>query len=558
MGVGMGASHPSDGSVLRVMFALCGGTDITGCDPYNNNRQIFEAADKSELIRMMGKANAERSRWSQVSGFSGAYAEADSALTTLDASANRVYEAVQLLKSIESKLPAAPKLISLNASDLTLTKGDSYTLTYTIVPSDAVGTVSWTSSNSSVASVNSGVVTAVGEGSAVITARVSGSVYATCNISVSSRLVSVTGVSISPSSLNLSTKSGSRTLDYMITPNGAKPSSLYWESSNSSVVTVDGSGKVTPVGAGSADITLTTDNGTKGTCHVTVTAPAQSIALSDKTLTLAIDQGTYTLTWTLSPKGSGGELVWTSDNAGVAKVDQKGVITPVSVGETDIRVKTDQNVTAVCHVVVKGTAKDLFAAGMPEITTCKAAGNTVLLTWNKYENADSYIILRRKMGESKFAKIATVKDLSYTDTAVSPSTPYYYSVQAVSTKWGGAIKSSYDKNFSVTINGIAPTPTPAQTVKPKTPAVTVTAGKKQATLKWKKVSGAKGYVVYRATSRSGKYKAVSTIKKGSTVSYINKKLTSKKTYYYKVRAYRTENGKRIYSSYSKAKSAKIK
>ena len=558
MGVGMGASHPSDGSVLRVMFALCGGTDITGCDPYNNNRQIFEAADKSELIRMMGKANAERSRWSQVSGFSGAYAEADSALTTLDASANRVYEAVQLLKSIESKLPAAPKLISLNASDLTLTKGDSYTLTYTIVPSDAVGTVSWTSSNSSVASVNSGVVTAVGEGSAVITARVSGSVYATCNISVSSRLVSVTGVSISPSSLNLSTKSGSRTLDYMITPNGAKPSSLYWESSNSSVVTVDGSGKVTPVGAGSADITLTTDNGTKGTCHVTVTAPAQSIALSDKTLTLAIDQGTYTLTWTFSPKGSGGELVWTSDNAGVAKVDQKGVITPVSVGETDIRVKTDQNVTAVCHVVVKGTAKDLFAAGMPEITTCKAAGNTVLLTWNKYENADSYIILRRKMGESKFAKIATVKDLSYTDTAVSPSTPYYYSVQAVSTKWGGAIKSSYDKNFSVTINGIAPTPTPAQTVKPKTPAVTVTAGKKQATLKWKKVSGAKGYVVYRATSRSGKYKAVSTIKKGSTVSYINKKLTSKKTYYYKVRAYRTENGKRIYSSYSKAKSAKIK
>ena len=51
---------------------------------------------------------------------SGAYAEADSALTTLDASANRVYEAVQLLKSIESKLPVAPKLISLNASDLTL------------------------------------------------------------------------------------------------------------------------------------------------------------------------------------------------------------------------------------------------------------------------------------------------------------------------------------------------------------------------------------------------------------------------------------------------------
>ena len=118
------------------------------------------------------------------------------------------------------------------------------------------------------------------------------------------------------------------------------------------------------------------------------------------------------------------------------------------------------------------------------------------------------------MGESKFAKIATVKDLSYTDTAVSPSTPYYYSVQAVSAKWGGAIKSSYDKNFSVTTNGIAPTPTPAQTVKTeKSPAVTVTAGKKQATLKWKKVSGAKGYVVYRATSKSGKYKQYQRLKR---------------------------------------------
>ena len=49
---------------------------------------------------MMGKANAERSRWSQASGFSGAYAEADSALTTLDASANRVYEATQLLRPL--------------------------------------------------------------------------------------------------------------------------------------------------------------------------------------------------------------------------------------------------------------------------------------------------------------------------------------------------------------------------------------------------------------------------------------------------------------------------
>ena len=234
-----------------------------------------------------------------------------------------------------------PKHITLNASELSLSKGDSYTLTYTLLPSDSVGTVTWNSSNSSVARVNDGVVTAAGEGSAVITARVSGSVYATCNISVSSRPVDITGISISPSSLALSTKSGSRTLDYTISPNGAKPSSLNWASSNTAVAAVDGNGKVTPVGTGSAEITLTSDNGTKGTCQVTVTAPAEGITLSDKTLTLAIDSGAHALTWTFSPQGSGGELVWTSDNVHVAKVDQKGVVTPLSVGETDIRVKTD-------------------------------------------------------------------------------------------------------------------------------------------------------------------------------------------------------------------------
>ena len=74
----------------------------------------------------------------------------------------------------------------------------------------------------------------------------------------------------------------------------------------------------------------------------------------------------------------------------------------------------------------------------------------------------------------------------------------------------------------------------------------------------KKISNAQGYVVYRATSKNGKYKAVSTIKKGSTVSYTNKKLTSKKTYYYKVRAYRVVNGKKVYSGYSKVKGVKIK
>ncbi|MDD6354742.1 MAG: fibronectin type III domain-containing protein [Oscillospiraceae bacterium] len=71
---------------------------------------------------------------------------------------------------------------------------------------------------------------------------------------------------------------------------------------------------------------------------------------------------------------------------------------------------------------------------------------------------------------------------------------------------------------------------------------------------WKKVSGAKGYYIYRSTSKSKNYKKVAALKGGSTTSYVNKSLSSGKTYYYKVRAY---SGKKT-SSYSSASYAKTK
>jgi len=86
----------------------------------------------------------------------------------------------------------------------------------------------------------------------------------------------------------------------------------------------------------------------------------------------------------------------------------------------------------------------------------------------------------------------------------------------------------------------------------------VTAGKKKATLKWKKVKDADGYIIYRSTSKNGTYKKVTTIKKNSTVKYTNKKLKSGKKYYYKVVAYNKTKGVTAYSSASKVKSVKVK
>ena len=69
-------------------------------------------------------------------------------------------------------------------------------------------------------------------------------------------------------------------------------------------------------------------------------------------------------------------------------------------------------------------------------------------------------------------------------------------------------------------------------------------------LKWVKVYGASGYEIYRSTSKSGKYTLVKNIKSGRTVKWTNSGLKKGQYYYYKIRAYRTVDGKKLYGGYS--------
>lgn len=77
-------------------------------------------------------------------------------------------------------------------------------------------------------------------------------------------------------------------------------------------------------------------------------------------------------------------------------------------------------------------------------------------------------------------------------------------------------------------------------------------------LKWKKSKNADGYVIYRADKKKGKYKKVKVLNGAKKTSFTNKKLKKKKTYYYKVCAYRKEGKKKVYGSCSAVKSRKVK
>ncbi len=145
--------------------------------------------------------------------------------------------------------------------DLTGTKTRQLTATVN-VSHGAAQTVTWTSSNTSVATVSSsGLVTGKAAGSATITATstADSSKSDVCTVTVLSGTISVTGVSLNSNSESLNV-GGSVTLSATVSPNNATNKNVSWATSDDTVAEVE-DGVVTAVGAGTATITATTDDG---------------------------------------------------------------------------------------------------------------------------------------------------------------------------------------------------------------------------------------------------------------------------------------------------------
>ena len=174
-----------------------------------------------------------------------------------------------------SKNVVAVTSIALNKTALSLKEGESETLVATVSPDNATDkTVTWSSTNTSVATVDaSGRVTAIKEGTATITAK-AGDKSATCSVTVSKNVVAVTSIALNKTSLSL--KEGeSETLVATVSPDNATDKTVTWSSTNTSVATVDASGRVTAIKEGTA--TITAKAGDKSaTCAVTVKKKADS------------------------------------------------------------------------------------------------------------------------------------------------------------------------------------------------------------------------------------------------------------------------------------------
>ena len=163
--------------------------------------------------------------------------------------------------------------VTLDKTELTLTEGETETLTATVKPDNADNRkVTWSSDKTEIATVDgAGKVTAVKAGEAVVTVTTEdGGKTATCKVTVKAKAVPVTGVDVNPWVMTLSVR-GTSKLSYTIRPADATNQNVKWESESPSVATVDSEGNVQGVAAGTAKICVTTeDGGFKSYCTVTV------------------------------------------------------------------------------------------------------------------------------------------------------------------------------------------------------------------------------------------------------------------------------------------------
>ncbi|MEE1057708.1 MAG: Ig-like domain-containing protein [Acutalibacteraceae bacterium] len=253
-----------------------------------------------------------------------------------------------LSKSYSFVVNGKAESVTLDNTSLDLTVNETKKLNASLSPSDAEDTLTWTSSDTNVATIDdNGNVTAVGVGTTNITVAISNGATATCTVTVKSAPSNVT---LSKTSLSL-TEGRKYLLKPSVTPSDAT-TTYTWTSSDTSVATVNKYGNVTGVSTGTATITVKTSNGKTATCTVTVVKLPTSVELSKKAITVT-EGRKYLLKSSVTPSDATTTYTWTSSDTSVATVNKYGNVTAIGTGTATITVKTSNGKTATCTVVVK-------------------------------------------------------------------------------------------------------------------------------------------------------------------------------------------------------------
>ena len=379
-----------------------------------------------------------------------------------------------------------PTSVSLNKTALTLDVGKSYTLTKTVSPSNAVTSYTWSSSNTSVATVDkNGKVTAKASGTATITVKTSNGKTANCKVTVNLPTPQITSLANTTGGIKISWNKVSGAYGYRLY---YKPASGGWKRFKDTTATSFTDSGVVPNKTETYTIRCIDKNGNtvsgfnSNGWSKKYTPAAPTISKLENT------SGGIKISWNKIAGVYGYRLYYKTSSGGWKRFKDTTATSFTDSGVSPNRTETytirciDKNGNTISGFNSNGWSKK-YTPAVPIISKLENTSGGIKISWNKIAGVYGYR-LYYKTSSGGWKRFKDTTATSFTDSGVSPNRTETYTIRCID-KNGNTVSGFYSKGWSMTYTPVAPTITRLSNT---SKGVSVT---------WNKIAGVYGYRLYR-------------------------------------------------------------
>ncbi|OLA50819.1 MAG: hypothetical protein BHW53_04770 [Ruminococcus sp. CAG:108-related_41_35] len=360
-----------------------------------------------------------------------------------------------------------PISVSLNKTSLTLDVGKSYTLTKTVSPSNAATSYTWSSSNTSVATVDgNGKVTAKKAGTATITVKTSNGKTATCKVTVNLPTPQITGLANTTCGIKISWNKVDGAYGYRLY---YKPASGGWKRFKDTTATSFTDSGVSPNRTETYTIRCIDKNGNTISSFNSNGWSKKYTPVAPTISKLDITTGGIKLSWNKIAGVYGYRLYYKTSSGGW--------------NETYTIRCIDKNGNTISGFNSTGWSKK-YTPAAPTISKLNITTGGIKLSWNKIAGVYGYR-LYYKTSSGGWKRFKDTTATSFTDSGVVPNKTETYTIRCIDDKNGNTVSGFYSRGWSKKYTPVAPTITRLSNT---SKGVSVT---------WNKIAGVYGYRLYR-------------------------------------------------------------